>query len=65
MFRYGLSAADLVWCRGLVPGRSGHRIAEVVLHDHEAAGLHQVLGQDGAGGRLVPAVEVAGHVVRH
>ena len=65
MIRYRLSATDLVWCWSLVSGRCGHRVAEVVLHDHEAASLRQVLGQDGAGGRLVPAVEVTGHVVRH
>ena len=65
MIRYRLSATDLVWCWSLVSGRGGHRVAEVVLHDHEAAGLRQVLGQDGTGGRLDPAVEVARHVVRH
>ena len=63
MLRYWLSAADLVWSWCLVSCRYRNTIA---VTDHEKPpGLHQLLGQDGAGLGLDPAVEVAGDVLRH
>ena len=63
MVRDGLGAADLVRGGCLVPG--GHRHQGPRLYGQHAPGLGQLLGQHGAGLGLHPAVEVAGHVVRH
>ena len=66
MLWYGLSAADLVrgWC--LVSCRHGDTIAiDPIADDQEAASLHQLLGEDGAGLGLDPAVEVAGDILGH
>lgn len=66
MLWYWLSAADLVRCRCLVSCRHGDTIPiDPIRDDQEAASLHELLGQDGAGLGLDPAVEVAGDVLRH